>query len=209
MNDAGVSLSIPPTSADAAFERPGDAAPRADDAPRAMAPDAWEVARGAWSFEQGEARCAGTTGSSVLYWKRDRPKDFDASIDVRFEADESSAGIVFREVGDDFVTNASFYQYEWYTRGTHHDRRLSLMIKNPYWVQIVDPIVREPRLGAWIRFRVRARGDRLETWIDGAPVFDKTDATLARAGRIGLHVYQRRPVRFRDFRLAIEDAGTR
>jgi hypothetical protein len=189
----------------------GDAAARTEDAsaPRPMIAEDWEIARGTWSFQDGEASCACTTGSSLLYWKRDRPADFDASIDVRFSTTESSVGLVFREVGDDFVANASFYQLEWYTRGTHHDRRLSLMIKNPYWVQIVTPLVREPPIGQWIRLRVRARGDRIETWVDGEPVFEKVDTTFARAGRIGVHSFATRPIRLRDFRLTVLDAGTR
>jgi hypothetical protein len=165
-----------------------------DSGPSAMRAEDWEIAAGKWSFEDGEASCDCASGS-MMFWKRDRPKDFDASIDVRFGVIESSAGLVFRE------QSGTFYQLEWYTRGTHHDRRLSLMVKNPYWVQIVTPIEREPPLDQWITLRVRARGDRLETWVNGESVFEKTDTSYVRAGRIGVQVFQPRKVRFAHFRI--------
>jgi hypothetical protein len=160
----------------------------------AMRSEDWEIASGEWSFENGEASCTCTSGSTI-FWKHDRPKDFDASIDVRFGVIESSAGLVFREQA------GTFYQFEWYTRGTHHDRRLSLMVKNPYWVQIVTPIVREPALETWITLRVRAHGDRIETFVDGEPTFEKVDPTYVRSGRIGVQIFQPRKIRLARFRL--------
>lgn len=160
----------------------------------AMRAEDWEIGAGKWTFENGEASCECTSGS-VIYWKNDRPKDFAAAIDIFFLTVESSAGLVFREAG------GTFYQFEWYTRGTHHDRRLSLMVKNPYWVQIVDPLEREPSIGKWIRYRVRAEGDHIETFIDGERVFDKTDRSYLREGRIGIHVFQPRKIRLKAFRV--------
>ncbi|MBI2395147.1 MAG: DUF1080 domain-containing protein, partial [Deltaproteobacteria bacterium] len=156
-----------------------------------------------WTFENGEASCECKATSSLLYWKHAKPKDFDASIEVFFLTVESSAGIIFRERGEDFYEDATFYQYEWYTRGTHHDKRLSLMFKNPYWVQIVTPKFPEAPLGKWIELRVRAEGDHLQSWVDGELVFDKVDKTFVRTGKIGIHVFQPRKIRLRDFRLTV------
>ena len=176
----------------------------------------WEVIRGVWSFDGGVMTCMGVGGSSLVMWRRDRPKDFDASFEVRFDVDDASVGLVFREVTAGKAR--TLYQLEWYTRGTHHDRRLSLMVRNPEWTQIVEPVVREPPMRRWFPMRVRARGERIEAWADGALVFDKTDATFARAGRVGVHSFQNRPVRVRAFRLeelagagapVTDDAGTR
>ncbi len=189
------------STADAAgaTDAPDDAAPAA---PAPMRREDWEVAIGKWTFEPtGEAWCEGKANSSLLWWKRDRPKDFDASVEVKFLGPESSAGILFRAKGEDFYKDAAFYQFEWYTRGTHHDKRLSLMKKNPYWVQIVEPKYPEAPYDRWITLRVRAEGDRLRTFVDGEEVFDKRDATFVRPGKIGLHVFQPRKTRFRNFRL--------
>jgi hypothetical protein len=163
----------------------------------------WEISIGQWSFENGEATCTCKATSSLLYWKKEKPKDFDASVEVMFLTVESSVGIIFRERGEDFYEDAEFYQFEWYTRGSHHDKRLSLMRKNPYWVQIVTPKEPEAPLNKWIRMRVRATGDHLETFVDDELVFDKHDATFLRTGKIGLHVFQPRPIRMRNWRLTV------
>lgn len=163
----------------------------------------WEIAIGKWTFEDGEATCECKATSSLIYWKHSKPKDFDASVEVFFLTVESSAGIIFRERGEDFYEDATFYQFEWYTRGTHHDKRLSLMKKNPYWVQIVTPKFPEAPLGKWIKLRVRAEGGRLQNWVDDELVFDKVDDTFVRTGKIGLHVFQPRKIRLRDFRLTV------
>jgi hypothetical protein len=181
-----------------------DVAPEiAADPARPMRREDWEIAIGKWTFEDGEASCECKATSSLLYWKGSKPKDFDASVEVFFPTVEASAGIIFRERGEDFYEDATFYQYEWYTRGTHHDKRLSLMIKNPYWVQIVTPKFPEAPLNKWIKMRVRAVGDHITTWIDDEQVFDKTDATFLRTGKLGLHVFQPRKIRLRDFRLEL------
>jgi hypothetical protein len=165
-----------------------------------MRADDWDVAIGKWHFEDdGTAWCECKATSSLLYWKRERPRDFDARVDVMFLGAESSAGLVFREKGEDFYDEATFYQFEWYSRGSHHDKRLSLMRKNPYWVQIVEPKTPVAPYQKWFRLRVRAEGDHLETYVDDELVFDKHDPTFVRAGRVGLHVFQPRKAIFRDF----------
>lgn len=166
----------------------------------------WEISIGKWTFEEnGELTCECKATSSLLYWKAKKPKDFDASVEVMFPTVEASLGIIFRERGEDFYEDATFYQFEWYTRGTHHDKRLSLMIKNPYWVQIVSPKFPEAPLNRWIKLRVRAVGDHITTFVDDEQVFDKTDATFLRTGKLGLHVFQPRTLRLRDFRLEVLD----
>ncbi len=176
------------------------------EAPRPFRREQWEIAIGKWTFEEnGEISCECKATSSLLWWKAAKPKDFDASVEVYFPTVEASAGILFRSRGEDFYEDATFYQFEWYTRGTHHDKRLSLMRKNPYWVQIVEPKYPEAPLNKWIKLRVRAVGDRIQTWVDDELVFEKTDATFVRTGKLGLHVFQPRKIRMRDFRLTVLD----
>ena len=212
-NAAGAQAAPRPDAAAEGDALSPDAAPAQDatpDAPaerRPMRKEDWEIAIGKWTFADDEATCECKATSSLIYWKQARPRSFDASVEVWFLSVESSAGIIFRARGEDFYEDATFYQYEWYTRGTHHDKRLSLMIKNPFWVQIVTPRFPEAPLGKWIRLRVRAEGERLQTWLDDELVFDKVDRTLLRSGRVGLHVFQPRQVRLRDFRLTVLDAA--
>lgn len=173
--------------------------------PRPFRREEWDVSIGKWMFEDGEVSCECKATSSLLYYKPAKPKDFDVSVEAQFLTDESSAGIIFRERGEDFYEDATFYQFEWYTRGTHHDKRLSLMIKNPYWVQIVTPKFPEAPLNKWIKLRVRAEGDHIQCFVDDELVFDKHDQTFVRPGKIGLHVFQPRKIKLRDFQLTVLD----
>lgn len=172
-------------------------------AARADAPGAsfdrqrWKVHQGEWRFEEGELLCLGKGRSSLIYRQGLRARDVDISVDVRFSGRDSSAGIVFRSAGKRYYHDITFYQFEWYTRGHHHGRRLSLMRKTPRWKQIVKPIVRDPPIDRWITFRVRARGPLIECFIDGEKVFSRRDRAFVRKGAVGLHVFQPRAVRFR------------
>ncbi len=173
-----------------------------------MRPEDWAGAIGAWTFDHGELVCEGKITSSAIFYEPLRPRDFDLSVQFEFESVESSAGVVFRDDGRDFHSAASFYQFEWYTRGTHHDKRLSLMKKmwaagqeGPWWIQIVEPKYPEAPLHEWRTFRVRAEGEHLRTWLDGELVFDKIDKTFVRAGRVALHTFQARKMRYRRFRI--------
>ena len=161
----------------------------------------WQVRQGQWRFtDAGELECAGRGRSSLVYHATARPRDLDVAVDVWFLGPESSAGIVFRAAGEPYGRE-TFYQFEWYTRGTHHDRRLSLMVKNPKWKQLVKPTYPDAPFGRWITLRVRAVGDRIECFVDGKLAFKQRDRTYPRAGLVGLHVWQPRPVKFRNWRL--------
>ncbi len=139
---------------------------------------------------------------SSLLFSNERPvRDFDLSVEVLFERAESSAGILFREVGDDFLHDATFYQFEWYTDGSHHPKRLSLMRKNPYWIQLVTPRSPSATYDRWYVYRIRAAGDHLQSWLDGELQFDVHDVTFVREGRIALHCFMPREVKFRNFTL--------
>jgi hypothetical protein len=180
--------------------------------PPPMRKEDWEDALGTWSFENGELVCEGKATSSVIFYKGFRAKDFELKVQFLFESVESSAGVLFRYQGRDFYANATFYQFEWYTRGSHHDRRLSLMRKTylgnegPYWIQIVEPKYPDAPMNVWKTYRVRAEGDHMQTWIDDELVFDKHDATFVRDGRVGLHTFMPRKMRYRRFEVSSLDA---
>jgi hypothetical protein len=161
----------------------------------------WQVRNGQWKFaESGELECDGRGRSSLVYHATARPRDLDVTVEVMFLGPESSAGIVFRAAGGPYARE-TFYQFEWYTRGTHHDKRLSLMVKNPKWKQLVKPTYPDAPYRRWIALRVRVVGDLIECFVDGRLAFRQRDKTYQRAGRVGLHVWQPRAVKFRGWRL--------
>jgi hypothetical protein len=178
----------------------------ADEAPTSIPfrADRWQIRAGKWRFEpDGTLLCEGKQLSSLIYLRGDNSKvrDLDLSVEVMFLGAESSAGLVVRARGENYYSNMGFYQFEWYTEGHHHGRRLSLMTKNPRWNQIVTPVLRDAPYNKWIKLRVRAEGDHLQAFVDGERVFEKHNRVFDDAGRLGLHVFQARQVRFRDLRL--------
>jgi hypothetical protein len=197
-----LALLLAPAPGSLALGAPGKDSPSAT----ALTRDRLSILQGRWRFEKdGTLLCEGSETSSLVVLKGTRARDLSLSVEVLFAGDESSAGLFFRAENERFFGAASFYQFEWYTRGHHHDRRLSLMTKNPRWKQIVNPIQREAPLGRWIRLRVRAVCDHLEAFVDDVRVFERRDRALIRAGRLGLHVFQRRPVRFRALEVELLD----
>ena len=147
--------------------------------------DEWEVRRGAWHFEpNGELSCEAKNAAALIFRKGAVVRDVEMSVEVMFFRCESSAGLIFRSDDKDYQA-MSFYQFEWYTKGTHHDKRLSLMTKNPAWNQIVEPTTPEAPYNKWIELKVRAQGEELRTWVDGVEAFAKRDRTLLREGESG------------------------
>lgn len=179
--------------------------PAAADAPAGtFSAEEWRSRQGRWRFEpSGEVVCEGASYSSMLERRKVSARDLDFSVEVRFLGPDSSAALYFRARGKGLYDDMTFYQLEWYTRGRHHGRRLSLMTKSPpwRWKQIVTPLERDAPLDQWIVLRVRARGEQLEAFVDGVRVFEKRDRTWVRSGSLGLHVFQPRRVRFRMPRL--------
>lgn len=207
---APASASAAPSAVASASAAPS-ASPSAPIAAAEMRAEDWEGPLGKWHFENGELVCDGKATSSVIFYKPIRAKDFDLSVDFQFEGVESSAGVVFRYQGNDFYNGSTFYQFEWYSHGSHHDKRLSLMKKTylgpdgPFWIQIVEPKYPEAPINRWIHYRVRAEGERLQTWVDAELAFDKVDKAFVRDGRIALHTFQPRKTRYRDFKVEVLD----
>lgn len=163
----------------------------------AFVEEEWQVKQGTWRFEGGELVCKGKGTSSLIYRKGFHARDLELAVEVKFLGKESSAGLVFRARGKSYYRDVTFYQLEWYTEGRHHGTRLSLMRKTPRWKQIVRPIFEAPPMERWIPFRVVAQGERLTCFVDGKKVFETRDQAFLEPGRVGLHVFQARPVRFR------------
>ncbi|NND96485.1 MAG: DUF1080 domain-containing protein [Pirellulaceae bacterium] len=77
------------------------------------------------------------------------------------------------------------------------------------WISKVQPITDVMNNGQWNRFVVRARGDRLQTWINGEAICDLRDPESNAEGFIGLQVHQvpkgegPYQVRWRDIRVRV------
>ncbi|MEM9645989.1 MAG: family 16 glycoside hydrolase, partial [Planctomycetota bacterium] len=81
------------------------------------------------------------------------------------------------------------------------------------WLTKTQPIKDAYENERWNRFVVRAKGDRIQTWINGRAVADLTDPESSRSGFIGLQVHGIKKgtgpfeVRWRDIRVREIGAG--
>lgn len=57
------------------------------------------------------------------------------------------------------------------------------------WITKEQPIKDAYQNGSWNRYVVRARGDRIGTWVNGRPIADIRDPESSRRGFIGLQVH--------------------
>ncbi len=77
------------------------------------------------------------------------------------------------------------------------------------WITTEQPIKQAYKNGTWNRFVVRARGDRLQTWVNGQAIADIRDPDSSQKGFIGLQVHgiadETGPfeVRWRDIRIRV------
>ena len=75
------------------------------------------------------------------------------------------------------------------------------------WTTKAQPVKNAYINGEWNRYLVRARGDRLQTWVNGRPVADARDRASNKKGFIGLQVHEIErdqgpfEVRWRDIRV--------
>jgi hypothetical protein len=75
------------------------------------------------------------------------------------------------------------------------------------WITKEQPIKDAYRNGVWNRYVVRAKGDRIQTWVNGQPIADIRDPDSSRQGFIGLQVHGIKSgtgpyeVRWRDIRV--------
>ena len=75
------------------------------------------------------------------------------------------------------------------------------------WITQTQPIKDAYVNDQWNRFVVRAKGDRIQTWINGRPIADIRDPESSRSGFIGLQVHGIKKdtgpfeVRWRDIRV--------
>ncbi|MGI9472501.1 MAG: family 16 glycoside hydrolase [Rubripirellula sp.] len=75
------------------------------------------------------------------------------------------------------------------------------------WITKEQPIKDSYVNGEWNRFIVRAKGDRIQTWVNGQPIADVRDAESSRRGFLGLQVHGIKrdtgpfEVRWRDIRV--------
>ena len=168
--------------------------------------DGWQVhGTERWYVENGELVCESGPDAEYGYLKTARTfRDFDLTIDFLQEADGNS-GVFFRSSVEGTIVNGWQAEvappglftggiYESYGRG---------------WLVQPDPALDAAlRMGEWNTMRVRAVGDRVTTWLNGARMVDFEDEQIgAGEGSIALQIHDGGGIKVRWRNLRVVDLG--
>ena len=179
-----------------------------------------------WSVEPGEdggPPCIVGTSPGLdhnTFLTTDRSfADFDLTFECKLTPDTANSGVQFRseriaEEGDDAsrgghppgpASEMRGYQADmgagWWGKLYEENLRGMLYGGSPDAPRPDQPTAADAvKPGEWNTYRIRAKGDRIRTWINGEPSADLVDPAGRKAGVIGLQMHSGGPmeVRFRE-----------
>ncbi|MCL6503498.1 MAG: DUF1080 domain-containing protein, partial [Pirellulales bacterium] len=162
--------------------------------------EGWEGNFELWSVEGGEivGRTSGLDHNEFLV-SRLLVGDFELTLEVLLVDNQGNSGIQFRSEalpgGEVRGYQADIGAGWWGKLYEEHGRGL-------LWQNSGEPYVQPAQ---WNRYRIRAEGSRIRTWINDQLCVDLDDPQGARRGIIALqlHAGEAMEVRFRDLRLRV------
>lgn len=140
-----------------------------------------------WYVEGGELICESGPDKKYGYLTTDKfYKNFDLSLKFRQEANGNS-GVFFRST----VTGTKVSGWQVEVAPPNHDTGGIYESYGRNWlVQIPDEKEGFLKMGEWNTLRIRAEGDRTQTWLNGHEMVDLTDAKIgAGEGSIALQIH--------------------
>ncbi len=140
-----------------------------------------------WYVEGGELICESGPDKKYGYLTTDKfYKNFDLSLKFRQEANGNS-GVFFRST----VTGTKVSGWQVEVAPPNHDTGGIYESYGRNWlVQIPEEKEGFLKMGEWNTLRIRAEGDRTQTWLNGHEMVDLTDAKIgAGEGSIALQIH--------------------
>lgn len=140
-----------------------------------------------WYVENGELICESGPDKKYGYLTTDKfYKNFDLNLKFKQEANGNS-GVFFRSTVDG--TKVSGWQVE--VAPPNHDTGGIYESYGRNWlIQIPDEKEGFLKMGDWNTLRIRAEGDRVQTWLNGHEMVDFSDAKIgAGNGSIALQIH--------------------
>ena len=140
-----------------------------------------------WYVEKGELICESGPDKQYGYLSTDKKyKHFELTLRFKQEANGNS-GVFFRSSIDG--VKSSGWQVE--VAPPNHDTGGIYESYGRNWlVQIPDEKEGFLKMGEWNTLRIRAEGDRTQTWLNGHEMVDLTDAKIgAGEGSIALQIH--------------------
>lgn len=163
----------------------------------------WQGDMSLWSVESGEivGRTAGISHNSFLISDL-CAEDFELKLEVLLKDNAGNSGIQFRSKPrngfDEMIGYQADIGHDWWGKlYEEHGREL-------LWDQPGEQHVLQ---GQWNEYKIRAVGNRIQTWLNGQLCVDLDDPDGARRGVFALQLHSGGPteVRFRNFQLEIVD----
>ena len=171
--------------------------------------DGWSGEEGLWSVEEtdgGPAIVGTSTGlDHNTFLTTDRAfADFDLTFEMRLVPDDANSGVQFRserikEEGEETAGldgEMRGYQADagagWWGKLYEESLRGMLYPAKDQPEQKSAEAAVKP--GEWNVYRIRAEGDRVRTWLNGAPSVDLVDPDGRKEGLIGLQMHSGGPM---------------
>jgi hypothetical protein len=156
-----------------------------------------------WYVEKGELICESGPDKQYGYLTTNKfYKNFDLSLQFKQEANGNS-GVFFRSTVDG--TKVSGWQVE--VAPPNHDTGGIYESYGRNWlVQIPDEKEGFLKMGEWNTLRIRAVGDKTQTWLNGNAMVDFDDAKIgAGNGSIALQIHDGGGIKVRWKNIEIEE----
>ncbi len=156
----------------------------------------WYVDNGELVCESGPDKGYGYLATEAFY------KNFDLSVQFKQEANGNS-GIFFRSTIEG--TKISGWQVE--VAPPNHDTGGIYESYGRGWlVQIPDEKETILKAGEWNTMRIRVEGDHVQTWLNGKPMVDLTDAKIGAAnGSVALQIHDGGGIKVRWRKLELKE----
>jgi len=140
-----------------------------------------------WYVEDGELVCESGPDKGYGYFATEKYyDDFDLSVEFKQEANGNS-GVFIRSTVDG--TKVKGWQVEVAPKGCDTGGIYESYGRG-WLVRIPDEKEGILKEGEWNSLRILAQGDRIQTWLNGEPMVDLTDARIgAGNGRIALQIH--------------------
>ena len=160
----------------------------------------WQGDKKLWSVKKGEivGRSTGLKQNAFLI-NNMLVGDFDLKLSVKLTPNAGNSGIQFRSKP---IAHGQMKGYQadigkgwWGKLYEEHGRKL-------LWKKSGEEFVKE---GEWNKYHIRAKGDHIQTWINGKLCVDLKDPDGAKAGRFALQIHSggAMEVRFKEIKLEL------
>jgi len=156
-----------------------------------------------WYVEDGLLVCESGPKKEYGYLATDKfYKNFDLTVEFLQEANGNS-GVFFRSTIEG--TKISGWQCEVAPQG--HDTGGIYESYGRGWLkQIEDEKENILKPGEWNKLRLRVEGDRVQTWLNGQPMIDFTDAKIGQGnGSIALQIHDGGGIKVKWRKLVVQE----